>query len=156
MLLALAEGVAIVAARDGEPRRALRLLAAAATHRSETGLAEGAWWSEQISAARTAALGELGPTAGAAAEAAGATLTLQQLTMDASDAQRDSAQPATPLSTREVTIARLVASGHTIQQIGARLDLSPRTVNNHLAGIRAMLGLANRTELAAWAARHLT
>jgi non-specific serine/threonine protein kinase len=156
MLLALAEGVAIVAARDGEPRRALRLLAAAAAHRSETGLAEGAWWSEQISAARTSALGQLGPTGGAAAEAAGATLTLQQLTVDASDAQRDSAQPATPLSTREVTIARLVASGHTIQQIAARLDLSPRTVNNHLAGIRAMLGLANRTELAAWAARHLT
>jgi DNA-binding CsgD family transcriptional regulator len=46
-------------------------------------------------------------------------------------------------------VARLAATGQTSQQIAARLSLSPRTVETHLARIYRKLGLSSRTALAA-------
>jgi DNA-binding NarL/FixJ family response regulator len=53
------------------------------------------------------------------------------------------------LSRRELEVAGLVASGLTNAQVAHRLQLSHRTVENHVAHALAKLGARNRTELAA-------
>ena len=44
-------------------------------------------------------------------------------------------------------MARLVAAGATSKEAGARLFLSPRTIDAHLRSIFAKLGVASRSEL---------
>lgn len=59
------------------------------------------------------------------------------------------AQPAPvteSLTERELEVLRLAARGLTNKQIGHDLDISDRTVQNHLANIYAKLGVASRTE----------
>lgn len=50
------------------------------------------------------------------------------------------------LSARELEILRLAATGLTNKEIAARLVLSDRTVQGHLARIYGKLGVASRTE----------
>jgi len=56
------------------------------------------------------------------------------------------------LTVREFEVARLIAEGMTNAQIGAELSVSPKTVSAHVEHILAKLGVARRTEVAAWAA----
>jgi DNA-binding CsgD family transcriptional regulator len=51
------------------------------------------------------------------------------------------------LSPREQQIARLAAAGATSKEIGERLFISARTVDNHLRRVYAKLGVAGRSEL---------
>ena len=51
-------------------------------------------------------------------------------------------------------ILRLLAQGHTDREIGARLYLSRRTVQYHLASVRRKTGLHRRSELARWVGEH--
>lgn len=50
------------------------------------------------------------------------------------------------LTERERDVLRRAAGGLTNKQIGAELQISDRTVQNHLANIYAKLGVASRTE----------
>jgi DNA-binding NarL/FixJ family response regulator len=50
------------------------------------------------------------------------------------------------LTERELDVLRRAARGLTNKQIGADLQISDRTVQNHLANIYAKLGVASRTE----------
>ncbi|GAB4435371.1 MAG: response regulator transcription factor [Chloroflexi bacterium OHK40] len=50
------------------------------------------------------------------------------------------------LTERELEVLRLAARGQTNKQIGAALQISDRTVQNHLANIYAKLNVASRTE----------
>jgi DNA-binding NarL/FixJ family response regulator len=63
------------------------------------------------------------------------------------------AQPL--LSPRESGVLRLLSHGLTDKEIAKHLYVSPRTVQNHLARIRAKTGLGRRSEMARWAAEHL-
>lgn len=59
-----------------------------------------------------------------------------------------------PAALRELTpqqqrIARLVARGATNQEVADHLSLSPRTVDHHLRGVFARLGIRSRVELPA-------
>jgi len=56
-----------------------------------------------------------------------------------------------PLSPRELEVARLVAQGLTNKQIGQTLYVSERTAENHVQHILIKLGLRNRSQIAAWA-----
>jgi DNA-binding NarL/FixJ family response regulator len=56
-----------------------------------------------------------------------------------------------PLSPRELEVARLVARGLTNKQIGQNLYVSDRTAENHVQHILTKLGLRNRSQIAAWA-----
>jgi DNA-binding NarL/FixJ family response regulator len=57
------------------------------------------------------------------------------------------------LTAREREIALLVADGLANRAIADRLVLSERTVETHVRHVLAKLGLRNRTQVAAWAAR---
>jgi len=56
-----------------------------------------------------------------------------------------------PLSPRELEVARLVGQGLTNKQIGQNLYVSERTAENHVQHILTKLGLRNRSQIAAWA-----
>ena len=58
------------------------------------------------------------------------------------------------LVARELDVLRGVADGLTDNEIGQRLFISPRTVQNHLTRIREKTGLRRRSELARWAVEH--
>lgn len=69
--------------------------------------------------------------------------------------QRSAADRAAgPLTTRELEVAGLVAEGLTNRAIAQRLILSERTAQNHVQHILTKLGLANRTQIAAWYRDH--
>jgi DNA-binding NarL/FixJ family response regulator len=60
--------------------------------------------------------------------------------------------PAT-LSDREIEIIELVAAGLTNEKIAARLEISKRTVDNHVSNILEKAGtdVGNRVALVRWA-----
>jgi len=53
------------------------------------------------------------------------------------------------LSEREVEVARMVLDGGTYREIGARLFISPKTVEHHVARIRTKLGATSKAEFVA-------
>ena len=55
--------------------------------------------------------------------------------------------PLAELSEREVEVLRLIALGHTNNEIAGQLFLSVRTVETHRAHIQQKLGLSTRAEL---------
>lgn len=59
------------------------------------------------------------------------------------------APPPEALSDRELAVARYVAAGLTYRQVGARLSISAKTVEHHIARIRRKLGCTSRAELLA-------
>ena len=58
------------------------------------------------------------------------------------------------LTARQLEVLRLVAGGHTDQQVARALSLSAHTVHRHVSNIRAKLGVSSRSAAAAWAAQH--
>jgi len=62
-------------------------------------------------------------------------------------------EPTPRLSVQEVEIVRAVAAGLTNKEIAARLDLSRRTVEWHLAKLFERLAVRSRSELAVRAAQ---
>ncbi|SFR02880.1 DNA-binding response regulator, NarL/FixJ family, contains REC and HTH domains [Lentzea waywayandensis] len=58
-----------------------------------------------------------------------------------------------PLTDRELDVVKLVANGHTNDEIGAKLYVSVATVKTHLANAQRKLAVRNRVEIAAWAWR---
>ena len=55
--------------------------------------------------------------------------------------------PGNSLTPRELTIARLLAQGHTAKQIAGKLFISEKTVRNQLVIIYSKLGVQNHIEL---------
>jgi DNA-binding NarL/FixJ family response regulator len=58
-----------------------------------------------------------------------------------------------PLTARQVRVLALVAEGLTNRQIADRLGVTPQTVGLHLSRTYRVIGVANRTAAARWAAR---
>ena len=58
------------------------------------------------------------------------------------------------LTTRQAEVLRLLAGGMSNKQIAAELQLSPATVERHLATVYHKLGLAGRVEAARYALAH--
>jgi two-component system, NarL family, response regulator NreC len=67
--------------------------------------------------------------------------------MVAADAAAQAKESANPLSAREEEVLRLLALGHTNQEIAGLLFISVRTAETHRAHIMQKLGLASRAEL---------
>lgn len=175
-------GDRLSALADGQPTVALRALAAASRARLCTATGDGdarACWHEAISlyrAARmpveiarsrlalaqllaaerpdvaraeaSAALDVLGGI-GATEEAGEAAALLRSLGAPARTGPKRNAG----LTKREEEVLSLVGHGLTNGEIGARLFISPKTVEHHVSRVLAKLGLRNRTEAAAFATR---
>jgi DNA-binding NarL/FixJ family response regulator len=62
--------------------------------------------------------------------------------------------PTDTLTSRELDVLRMVASGATNREIANRLFLSEGTVKNHLSRILGRLGLRDRTQAALYARDH--
>jgi predicted ATPase/DNA-binding CsgD family transcriptional regulator len=175
------EGTATLAATMGQFERAARLLGAAQAIREQTGRPldnplRPAY--DHLVATVRAALGDVPwaaaweagrslPLAVAAAEAndfltAIATGTVPPspaptlATGDSSPGTPVAARPAvaaSDLTRREREILRLLCQRWTDPEIAEKLFLSPRTASNHVGSILSKLGVANRREAAALAAR---
>lgn len=55
------------------------------------------------------------------------------------------------LSERELQIVELVAAGLTNQEISEKLEISKRTVDNHISNILTKTATGNRVALVRWA-----
>ncbi len=87
--------------------------------------------------------------------------------MDAEDAlayaDRSGARPdppatvpaRVPLTRREREVADLLGQGLSNAQIAARLVISQRTAESHVANIMRKLGLTSRTQVTVWAVNQL-
>jgi two-component system response regulator NreC len=62
--------------------------------------------------------------------------------------------PPGSLTDRELDVLRLIALGHTNNEIAAQLYLSVRTVETHRAHIQQKLGMSSRAELVRYALDH--
>jgi two-component system response regulator NreC len=74
--------------------------------------------------------------------------------MVAAEAEERAAAEADPLSEREREVLRLLALGHTNQEIAEKLYISVRTAESHRAHIMQKLRLATRAELVRYALSH--
>ena len=66
---------------------------------------------------------------------------------------RASRDPYEQLTDRERDVLKLVAEGHTTQEIADMLVVSPKTVEGHKTNLMAKLSIHNRTELVKYALR---
>jgi DNA-binding NarL/FixJ family response regulator len=68
-------------------------------------------------------------------------------------ARRGETAPDDPLTQRELQVVKLIAEGHTSDEIAASLVISRKTVDHHRARILDKLGLRNGAELTRYAIR---
>lgn len=59
-----------------------------------------------------------------------------------------------PLTEREREVLQYVARGKTYKEIGAALDISPKTAENHVRNILGKLHLSRRSDLVRYAVEH--
>jgi predicted ATPase/DNA-binding CsgD family transcriptional regulator len=150
------ESLAGVATPLGRPDHALRLLAAAARFRDETGIGRFPLEADRYEARRSAASSAL---AAEEAEACWADGTALDLVAAVAYARRGRGERARPqlgwhaLTPAERDVVRLVADGCTNAEIGERLFVSVNTVKTHLSHVYAKVGIGSRAELAAEATR---
>jgi DNA-binding CsgD family transcriptional regulator len=71
------------------------------------------------------------------------------LSVDVADVEGGSGLTAQGLSEREAEVAQFIAEGLTYKEIGARLYISPKTVEHHVARARQKLGVSSRAEFLA-------
>jgi non-specific serine/threonine protein kinase len=160
------EGLACVAGVQGEGRRAAVLFGTAETLREAVGAkhtpVEKAWRKPYLAATSTLLTEE----ALAEATAQGRAMSMEEAieyALSASEPSSFVAQepPATTapeypagLTSREVEVLGLVATGLTNDEVAKRLFLSPRTVHRHLESIFRKLGVNSRTAAARFALDH--
>jgi non-specific serine/threonine protein kinase len=155
-------GAARLAAADGRPGPAARLLGAAAALGEN--LENVPRPAERVRTERAAARAARGGAGFAAAWAAGRALTIERAAAEATAVLATIIDPAAPtgaagvdafgLTPRELEVLRLVARGRSNEEIGDALFISPRTAQTHLTHLLAKLGLPSRTAAAAFAHEH--
>ena len=65
---------------------------------------------------------------------------------------REGAEVAAELTSREHQVLELLSDGHTMRQIATRLNISPRTVETHVAKVYRKLGVQTRVQAVSRAA----
>jgi predicted ATPase/DNA-binding NarL/FixJ family response regulator len=146
------------AAASGRPQLAAQLLGASAHLQTRVGASANAIVAALLSRARESATAALGPARFEAefergtryTRDAAITLALRRPAHPPAEAPRDAWSG--PLGRREAEVARLVADGLSNKQIGARLFISERTVENHVRNILNKLGFNSRAQIAGWVA----
>jgi DNA-binding CsgD family transcriptional regulator len=150
------EGLAVVAAAQGETTWAVRLLAAAAALRDSLGAPLPPVYGADYECCVAAARAQLGEQAFLVAWAEGRGMTWEQALAARGPVTIPPETPPTPpaksaptspfgLTAREVEVLRLLAQGLTDAQIAAQLIISPRTVNTHLKAIYGKIQVSSRS-----------
>jgi predicted ATPase/DNA-binding CsgD family transcriptional regulator len=147
------EGLSAVAATSESWAECLRLAAAAARLRDETGYRwRFAFEQGRLDAAVAAATAALGPERASATTAEGAALEWREAAAYAGRARGERQRPSlgwAALTPTEQQVVALAADGLTNPQIAARLLMGRATVKTHLDHVFTKTGLHSRTELAA-------
>jgi predicted ATPase/DNA-binding NarL/FixJ family response regulator len=154
------EEIASVLTRQGRIEQAIRLLGAADALRAAISLAP--WAAEQQEIAQTLALVRRVVSSEAFEEAwaSGRRLTLDQAMTEALALTSDAATSGSPLAARfnltrrELHVLALVCQRKTDPEIAEQLFITTKTASNHVSNILTKLGVANRREAAAFAARY--
>ena len=146
-----------LAGRRANHHEAARLLGAADAMRRRMGAVRfniyDAGWEAVIAGLRD----KLGDNDFDAAWAEGAALSIEEAIAYAQRGRGERKRPSTgwaSLTPTELDVVRLVAEGLTNKDVAARLFISPRTVQAHLAHVFAKLGVGTRTQLAQEATRN--
>jgi predicted ATPase/DNA-binding CsgD family transcriptional regulator len=157
-------GMARTAAATGYPRRAARLLGAAEAYGEAIGAAIQMGEREGFERAVTLVREALGEEELAAEFAVGRALSPEQAVAEAlaPTTEPEAAPPPAPsapgdpfrLTRREREVLTRLAQRLTNKEIAEELFLSPRTVQTHTISIFTKLGVDNRRDAAALAARH--
>jgi len=142
------EGLARVTSVRGDHERAVRILGAAEALLEAAGGPLYAHAQDRVHYERVvgALRSGLDEEVFRAAWSEGRAMEITQAVGYALEPRKPSAPPAHPagLSTREVEVLRLVASGMTSAQVAKELFISPNTVNRHLHSIYGKLGVSSR------------
>ena len=162
-LLYLLDGLACQAAMAGRPKRAARLLGAADSLQSETGIRLMRHMEPLLAQARDTISSSLGPATLESETQAGGRMARDDAIAYALEEKKPS-RPAglttktssMPLSKRELEIAELVAQGLSNKQIASRVFLSERTIETHVSNILDKLGVNSRVEISSWVTHELT
>ena len=151
-------GLGCRAAASSEPRLAAHLLAASENIRAEVGASVMSFLVPVLAHGKGSAMAALGPSRFDAEFRAGETLSrdgaIRLALGEPAHAVVEGRQHggSEPLARREAEVARLVADGLSNKQIGARLFISERTVENHVGSILNKLGFNSRVQIAGWIA----
>ncbi len=151
------ECLAHLAVEGANHPSAARLLGAADAMRQRTRHARFPMYQSAYDEAVAAVREALGQNVFDTAWAEGAALSTEEAISYAQRGRGERKRPATgwgALTPMELDVVRLVAEGLGNNDIGARLFISPRTVQSHLTHVYAKLGLTSRVQLAQEAGRH--
>jgi len=141
----------------GNYREAARLFGAADALRQRIGVVRLRVHDADVNAAISNARDALGDSDFDAAWTEGAALSTDEAIAYAQRRRGARKRPSTgwaSLTPTELDVVRLLSEGLGNKDIGARLFMSPRTVQTHLTHVYTKLGLTSRVQLAQEAARH--
>jgi non-specific serine/threonine protein kinase len=156
------EGLAGVAAAQGESERAARLFGAVETLVDASGIALHPSDHAMNQRALDAVRANLDDSTFTTMWESGRSMTMDAVINDALTHAASAALKVAPsnpvaaagLTTREEEVLRLLAEGLADREIGEALFISRRTVNGHVTNLLAKLGLESRTAAAAFAIRN--
>lgn len=144
------EGLASIAAAEGDHLACLTLLAAVASFARSTGANRDRAHVTPFGEAERRSRAALGAGRSAAAWERGMHMDLEAVCKHAASFGR--AAPQANLPPRKTELVRLVAAGLSNKEIARRMSISVRTVESHMDQLRRQLGCRNRAQVAAWAA----
>lgn len=139
-------------------RLTAQLMGAADAAQVRAGAALTGPFEPLLMAARQKATDSLGAAGFEAAHSAGRRLdrddalrlALGEVATSGDGSSGDVGASAGPLAARELDVAKLIGSGLTNKQVGARLFISDRTVATHVRNIMNKLGFDSRAQIASW------
>ncbi len=160
-------GVAGLFGATGEDERAARLLAASDAIRTRIGIPARPVDRRIVEGMIAAIQSSIGEEAFSAAQATGAALSLEDAAAEVQSVASitlpaPAVRPAEPtasaaslrgLTSREIAVLQLVATGMSDREIGDALFISRRTVSKHVASILAKLDVATRAAASSEAVR---
>jgi HD-GYP domain-containing protein (c-di-GMP phosphodiesterase class II) len=66
-------------------------------------------------------------------------------------ARRDTAERLAGLTPREIEVLRLIAAGHTAKEAARKLEIAPKTADNHIQSLYSKIGVTTRAAAALYA-----
>ncbi len=155
------EGLAEIAAAQGEPVWAARLWGAAEALRDTLGTPLPPVYRADYDRSVTAARTQFGEQSFAAAWSEGRTMSLEQVLAAKGAVEilplistKPSSTFPSGLTAREMEVLRLLAQGLTSAQIAQRLVIGLVTVNSHVRSIYSKLGVTSRAAATRYALEH--